>query len=138
MVEHVYPDDSTGVDEPLREPHIARRWRRIAGRMIVKHDDRRRPADRRLPKHVSWNGDGGVQAAFRDHMDSNEAVPRIEENRTEAFARMRPELRQQKRLGPRGPRASLRVAAMVEPQAATNARPRTPTPRSNSTTAAAR
>ena len=40
VVEHVHADQLAGINESSRERHVVRAWRRVAARVIVRHDDR--------------------------------------------------------------------------------------------------
>ena len=53
VIHDVDPDQRAGRRQPPRQLHIVGTRRGIARRVIVKHHDRRRAANRRLPEHVA-------------------------------------------------------------------------------------
>jgi hypothetical protein len=85
MVEYFYAHDLSGAYESECEGDVihARCW--IAGRVVVKEDDRSRRRDRGLAKHFSRVDHGRVERADRHDFDANDPVPGIQHQEAELF-----------------------------------------------------
>ena len=61
MVQDVDAHDITSTDHPCSEDDVVRAWTGIAGRVVVKQDDRSRRCGRGLSEHLARVDDGAVK-----------------------------------------------------------------------------
>ena len=97
MVDELHPDDVSGRSKPDGEEEVLDAGSRVAGRMIVKRDDRRRASDQRFSVDFPWVGYAGVERANRHEAGRDEAVTSIQKHDAKSLHRMGAKLRQQVR-----------------------------------------
>src|SRR5688572_2097798 len=85
VVEDVDPEQAAGVDSILRDRDVVGGWRGIAGRVIVHDDEGAGVAPYRLAKHLGDAHLRRVHAAADDLMDSEDGVPVVEDEDTQAL-----------------------------------------------------
>lgn len=90
MVDDVDAHDQPHRRHPFGEVDVVRTGRRIAGRMIVKQDDRSRRRGNGLTEHLARVHDGGVERPDRDDSDPDQPVLRVEHHDAELFDGTRP------------------------------------------------
>ncbi len=81
------PISTPGRDQPVRQHDVFRARLRIAGGMVVEHDDRRGAAGRGLPEDLAGMHDARVERADRHHGRPHHAMLRVEQHDAELFDR---------------------------------------------------
>ena len=96
MIDHVDAQHASSRNQAPGQVEILAARRRIAGRVIVKQNERRRAGNRRLAKHVAWMRQAGIDRPHRNQLRADETMAGVEHHHAEALDRVRAELRQQK------------------------------------------
>lgn len=97
MVQEFDADDEPRALDAESQGHVIIARRRVPGRMIVEHDNRRRPGEHRLAEHVTRLRQALVDRSYRNHSRRHEPVPRVEQDHANLLHHLCTESRKQER-----------------------------------------
>ncbi len=96
VVQKLDPEDLARLSQPFGQHPIFLGWRRVAGRVVVKRDDRRGLADGRFAVDLSRMDERAVQDSSRHDLEAFQPIASVEHEDAELFERLRSETGEQK------------------------------------------